>query len=161
MALIAGEAESLARRPVDLGVALRIERFLRVLAQVGDQNARLLLGRRLHAGHHVAHQRAEIAAACHAQHHALDDAGPFRRVMHRRVRQVVALHAVAHGELRAARLALRQLARVVGRRQDALEQRPVRALRPAFLGLFDLIGRGGGAKKHGEQRQPIHAAQCT
>ena len=55
------EPEGLARGPVDLGIALRIEGRLRVLLQVGDDRAGLLLERRLHARHHLGHERPHVA----------------------------------------------------------------------------------------------------
>ena len=148
MALIAGEAERLARGTIHFRIALRVERLLCVFTEVRDQKLRLLGARRLHPRHHFRHQRPEVPPALHAQHHALDHAGPFRRMVHRGIGQVVALHAVAQRELRAARSGLGELSRLESRGQDALEERPVRVLRPALPGLRDFIRPGGKRHKH-------------
>jgi hypothetical protein len=100
VALLAGEAKRLALGQECFGNDFRIERGLGVTREVSEQPRHLGVGRGLDAGHQVGHQPAHVAAPAHALDHALYDLGPFRRVMHRRVRQMVALHAVAQREPR-------------------------------------------------------------
>ena len=68
-------------------------------------------------------------------------------MMHRRIGQVVALHAVLGDEARAARFPLGELVRLESGWEDALEHRPVGALGPAPFGLLDeLRGILGGGR---------------
>ena len=71
VALAAGKPERLARRRIDLGNLLRVERALRVLAQVRDDGLFVGGRRRFHARHHFGHQLAHVSLAFHARHHAL------------------------------------------------------------------------------------------
>ena len=141
VALVAGEAEGLARGPVDLGIALRIERLLRVLAQIGDDRAGLVLD----VGAFTPAIISVISVPMLPRpsmrtHHAVDDRRPLRRVVHRGIGQVVALHAVAQREPRARASRGSGSSRgVEGRRQDALEHRPVRALPQRFLASADFV----------------------
>jgi len=110
-------------------------------------------------------QLAHVALASHAHHHALEDHRPLRRVMHRRIGQVVALHAILHGEPRTARFRRGKLRQPPRGREDALEHRPVGALGPAPLGLLDKLRQvlSGSARRHDEKADgkdggEVHAA---
>src|SRR5262249_35832880 len=77
VARAAGKLERRARWLIELGIAFRVDRALAVPLQVRDELPLLLLGRRLDAGHHLPHQLAHVAAALHADHHAVDDDRPL------------------------------------------------------------------------------------
>jgi hypothetical protein len=66
VALVARHAESLALRPVHLGIARRIEGLLRVASEIGDDRFRVFGARRLDPRHHFGHQRAHVSLALHA-----------------------------------------------------------------------------------------------
>ena len=153
MALLAGEPERLGARGAQVRVFGRIDRLLRVPAQVGEQQLCVGVARRLDPRHHLGHQPAHVPLAAHAQHHPLDDRRPFRRVVHGRVGEVVALHAITDGEARARRAGLGQHRRLEARRQDALEHRPVRAAGPALARRLEFVGclRAARKRRRGER----------
>ncbi|MCX7152973.1 MAG: tripartite tricarboxylate transporter substrate-binding protein [Proteobacteria bacterium] len=83
-----------------LGISCRISLFCVAPEVGGEQAGSLFRGGGCNPGHHVEHQRPHIAFALHAHHHAIENYRPLGRVMHRRIGQVVALHAILHHHLR-------------------------------------------------------------
>jgi hypothetical protein len=123
---------------------------LRVAREVGEQHVLLGDARRLYARHHLGHERAKISFAAHPRDHPVDDRRPALRVVHRRIRQVVALDAIAQGQLRAFRARLGELPAIESRRQDPLEHRAVRAFRPTPPGRIDFVGACGESSERDE-----------
>ena len=149
MALRARQTVHLAGAGLQRGV-FRIDFALRMFAQVSGECGDFRVGGRGDAGHHVFHQRAHIALAPHAPHHAFDHGLPARCGAHLWTGQMVALHAVTRHQPRTVGMGFRQLLRLNGRQQDAFEHAAMGTLRPQLSGLRG-FRRFGGMAWHGSQ----------